>query len=63
MLEAYDDILTPEEVSEALRIGETALYRLLNSGALKAFRNGRRWVIPKEAVIAYIRDQAGLFRP
>ena len=47
MLESYDDILTVDEACEALKIGKNALYDLLNSGALKAMRNGRVWRIPK----------------
>ena len=38
MLELYDDLMTTEEVCEALRIGKNALYRLLNSHNLKAYR-------------------------
>lgn len=56
MLEQYDDILTVEETCELLKIGRNALYRLLNSGNLKAIRNGRVWRIPKASVQAYIID-------
>lgn len=56
MLEDYRDVLTVDEACEALRIGYNTLYELLNSGKLKAFRNGRVWRIPKEAVIEYIRE-------
>lgn len=31
MFEDYSDILSPEEAAEALRIGENAIYELLNS--------------------------------
>lgn len=41
MLELYDDLLTADEACEALRIGKNALYHLLNSHKLKAYRNGR----------------------
>ena len=47
MLEQYDDVLKTDEACEALRIGYNALYELLNSGALKDYRNGRTWRIPK----------------
>lgn len=60
MLEQFDDLLTAEEASEALRIGKNALYRLLNCHALKAYRNGRVWRIPRQAVEEYIRTQARL---
>ncbi len=53
MLETCDDFLTVDELCELLKIGHNAAYRLLNSGELKAFRNGRVWRIPKQAVIDY----------
>ena len=58
MLEQFDDLLTAEEACEALRIGKNALYRLLASQELKAYRNGRVWRIPRQAVEAYICAQA-----
>lgn len=54
MLEEYADILTVEEACEALRVGYNAMYKLLNSGKLKGYRNGRTWRIPKLAVREYI---------
>ena len=60
MLEQFDDLLTAEEACEALRIGKNALYRLLASQELKAYRNGRVWRIPRQAVEAYILTQAKL---
>lgn len=55
LLEQYPDILTAEELCEALNIGANAAYQLLNDGTIPAFRIGRRWKIPKEAVQQYIR--------
>ena len=60
MLEGYDDLLTSEEACEALKIGKNALYKLLASGTLKAYRNGRVWRIPKAAIEAFIRAQTGM---
>ena len=58
MLEMYSDILTVEEACEALRIGYNAIYELLKTGKLKAYKNGRVWRIPKEAVKMYILSSA-----
>lgn len=58
MLEAYDDILSVEEACEALKVGYNAVYELLNSGKLKAYKNGRVWKIPKQAVKEYIVEQS-----
>lgn len=56
MFEDYPDILTVEEACEALRVGYNAMYELLNSGKLKAYKNGRTWRIPKVAVKEYILE-------
>ena len=58
MLENWDDFLTVEELCEILKIGRNAAYTLLNSGELKALRNGRVWRVPKQAVIEYVKRQA-----
>lgn len=60
MLEEYADILTVEEVCEALRIGDNAAYALLRNGQFKGYRNGRTWRIPKESVRRFILRKAGL---
>ena len=60
MLSEYPDILTTDEACEALRIGYNTLYDLLQSGKLKAYRNGRLWRIPKKSVIEYILEQSKL---
>lgn len=58
MLEAYYDILSVEEVCEALRIGANQAYDLLNSRKLKGYKQGRVWKIPKQALIEYIVEQS-----
>ena len=60
MLESCDDLLTAEESCEVLKIGKNALYELLRTGVLKGYRNGRVWLIPKQAIVEYIKTQAKL---
>lgn len=60
MLSDFPEILTTEEAAEVLRVGYNALYELLQSGKLKAYRNGRLWRIPKQSVIEYIISQSKL---
>ena len=60
MFEDYPDVLSAEEAAEALRISENAIYRLLNEGRLTAFKNGRTWKIPKEALRSYVLEAAKL---
>ena len=57
MLENYDDILLPEEAAEILRIGMNQMYKILNTGELKAYRVGRAWRIPKQNIINYINQK------
>ena len=54
MFEQYPDILTVEEVCEALRMGYNAVYGLLNEGKLRAYKTGRVWRIPRDALKEYI---------
>ena len=60
MLEQYDDILTILDLAEALKIGSTQAYRLVRSGKIKAFKSGKDWKVPKQAVIQYICEQSNL---
>lgn len=60
MLDNYADVLTVDEACETLRIGYNAVYELLNSGKLKAYRNGRTWRIPRIAIEAYILESSRL---
>lgn len=55
--EQCDDILTINELAEALRIGSTQAYRLVRLQKIKAFKKGKDWKIPKDSIIQYISDQ------
>lgn len=54
MFEEYESVVTPEELSEMLRIGMNQVYKILATGEIKAYREGRVWRISKQAVIEYI---------
>ena len=58
MFEQYPDILTVDEVCEALRMGYYAVYELLNKGKLKAYKNGRVWRIPKKSLAKYVMESS-----
>ena len=60
MFQNAEDLLTVEEACDLLRIGRGAMYPLLASGQLKAFRNGRVWRIPKDSLVQYVRQNSGL---
>lgn len=58
MFDSYEDILTPEEAAEALRIGMNAMYNKLRNGEIHGFRNGRSWRISKESLIEYVKKES-----
>lgn len=51
MFDDYPDIITVKESCEVLRIDHNAIYEYLNSGKLKAFRNGRVMRISKKGLL------------
>lgn len=58
MFDQYNDIMTIAEVAEALYIGKNRVYQLLETGALKGFRIGKIWKIPKAALQEYVLKQS-----
>lgn len=54
MSENSYNILSPEEAMNELQIGRNAIYKLLASGELKAFKVGHNWKIPRKSIDAYI---------
>ena len=60
MFQEYQNVLRVEEVAEMLVMGRNGVYELLLDEKLKGFRNGRVWRVPKQAVIEYITQTAGL---
>ena len=60
MFESYDDILNIREVAEILKVGSTQIYKLVRSGELKSYKEGKDWKIPKYALNLYIKTRIGL---
>ena len=50
-------ILSPEEAMDELQVGRNAIYKLLASGELKAFKVGRNWKIARKSIDEYIDNQ------
>jgi excisionase family DNA binding protein len=63
MFESYDDILNIYEASEILKVGTTQIYKILRSGSLKGYKEGKDWKIPKIALEYYIRQKVNLLQP
>lgn len=60
MFDSYDDILTVEELTKALKIGASQAYKIVRSGKIQAFKEGRDWKITKQALIAYVQNKSPL---
>ena len=56
----YQDLVSLEELCEMLSIGKNTAYRILNTGQLNAFKMGRIWKIPRQAVSEYVLKNSGL---
>lgn len=46
----HSALLTPEEVADLLRVHRTTIYRLIDSGQIKATRIGGQWRISEAAL-------------
>ena len=57
MFENFDDILNVDDVAKTLKIGTSQAYKLVRSGKIQAFKEGRAWKISKLALINYIMSQ------
>lgn len=51
------EILTREEVMEALKICRSTFYKLLQTGELKGFKEGNRYKVPMESIEEYIEKR------
>lgn len=45
----------PTEVADALGIGRTVVYRLIKEGRIRTLRVGTRIVVPREAILDFLR--------
>lgn len=54
MLSQYDAVLTVTELQEILGIGRNTAYSLLRSGTVPSIKVGKKYRIPKDAVLHYL---------
>ena len=58
MFETFDDIMTIEELAEALKIGACPAYKIVRTGKIPAFKEGGSRKITKHALTAYVLDRS-----
>ncbi|MHB9134558.1 MAG: helix-turn-helix domain-containing protein [Armatimonadota bacterium] len=51
MADNFPEMMTPAETAEYLRCHENTVYNRIRDHTLPAFKIGRRWRIPKQALI------------
>lgn len=56
LFERYPDVLTIHQAREALGVGRTGVYKLIDQGLLKCFKIGNAYKIPKSALIEYVTN-------
>lgn len=56
MFNQYPDVLTVEQMAEALRIGKNKAYELVNNRVIGYKRIGRKILIPKTCLIDYMQS-------
>ncbi|MCC8123035.1 MAG: helix-turn-helix domain-containing protein [Oscillospiraceae bacterium] len=56
MFTDYPDILTTEQLAEMLHIGKSSAYALLKHNQILHVRVGRKYIIPKQAVIGFVQS-------
>ena len=57
MFDEYADIMSVREMAKALRIGRNAAYELIHNNAIPYRRIGKRILIPKTAVVAFMQSE------
>ena len=55
LFEDYPDVMTVQQVRQALRIGRTAVYRLLEGHEIRCFKIGNAYKVPKTALIEFVQ--------
>lgn len=50
-------VYTPKEAEILLRLSKNTVNALLNSGELRAIRCGRKWLIPRQAITEFLRQE------
>lgn len=53
----YPDIVSVEQLSEMLHIGQVLAYRLVRNGDIKSRKVGRKYIITKQNVIDFINNK------
>lgn len=60
MFMQYPDVVTIQQVMEMLNIGKNKAYELIQNGTIQTVRIGKKYIIPKVAVIQFLSNKIKL---
>lgn len=55
MFAEYPDVVDIDDLQRMLRIGRSSAYDILQKGLIKTVRIGKRYIIPKQSVITFLK--------
>ena len=55
-LTEFGDTLTPDEARQVLGVGRNTIYSILGDGTLKSIKIGKKYIIPKTAILAFLNQ-------
>lgn len=56
MLGSYPDVLSIKDLCEILHLGKNKVYELLNKKVIGSHRIGKKYLVPKSCLIAFLRS-------
>jgi excisionase family DNA binding protein len=56
MFKDYPDVVTVEQLAEMLNIGKSSAYSLLQNNQIRHVKVGKKYIIPKTAVLDFIGE-------
>ena len=56
MFKNYPDVVTVEQLAEMLNIGKSSAYALLQNNQIHHVKVGKKYIIPKTAVLDFIGE-------
>lgn len=56
----YPDIVNITDIQKMLKIGRNNTYELLKSGKIHTLRVGKKYIIPKQSVIDFVKTACNL---
>lgn len=56
MFENYPDVVNVEQFAEMLNIGKSSAYNLLQNNQIRHVKVGKKYIIPKTAVLDFLGD-------